>query len=258
MGQPRIDLGAWREGFADDARGGLQALDYEAFEAHVHPDHVPHSVIIDCTSSDDVAARYAGWLERGIHVVTANKKAFSGSVDYYRELRDSAARGGTHYYYETTVGAALPIISTLRSLLDTGDRVRSIEGILSGTLAYLFNVFDGTRPFSAIVREARENGYTEPDPRDDLSGMDVARKLTILARELGLTVGIGDFPVEDLVPPALRDGTTEEFLEQLASYDEQMDDLYHDAQRAGRVLRYVASLSEDGGLAVGLPASGSR
>ena len=123
---------------------------------------------------------------------------------------------------------------------------------MSGTLAYLFNVFDGSKPFSAIVREARESGYTEPDPRDDLSGMDVARKLTILARELGMNVEIGDFPVENLIPEDLRDLSTDDFLDQLGRYDRDMDDLYHQARDAGKRLRYVASLDEQGKLAVGL------
>ena len=219
---------------------------------HVHADHLPHAVIIDCTASEDIANRYAGWLERGIHVVTANKKAFSGPTDYYEQLQQSAARGGTHYFYETTVGAALPIIGTLRKLLDTGDRIHSIDGIFSGTLAYLFNVFDGSTPFSEIVRDARASGYTEPDPRDDLSGMDVARKLTILARELGVPVEIGDFPVENLIPEDLREGGIDGFLDGLARYDGDMLALYEKARDAGCSLRYVAALDEDGKLSVGL------
>ncbi len=248
LGQRRIDLQDWRTGFDKAAT----PFDFEAFEAHVHPDHLPHAVIIDCTSSDVVAGRYADWLERGIHLITPNKKAFSGPAGYYESLRRSAERGNSHYFYETTVGAALPVISTLRNLLDTGDRIRSIDGILSGTLAYLFNVYDGTTPFSTIVRRARDSGFTEPDPRDDLSGMDVARKLTILARELGLPVEIGDFPVENLIPEELRELDTEEFLEQLESHDPSMEALYLEARQAGKALRYVASLDEQGALSVGL------
>ena len=248
LGDRRIDLTNWKDAMASDAVD----FDIDAFERHVHADHLPHAVIIDCTASEDIANRYAGWLERGIHVVTANKKAFSGPADYYRTLQESAQRGGTHYFYETTVGAALPIIGTLRKLLDTGDRIHSIDGIFSGTLAYLFNVFDGSRPFSDIVRDARASGYTEPDPRDDLSGMDVARKLTILARELGVPVEIGDFPVENLIPEDLRELDIDGFLEGLARYDDQMLAMYTKAREAGCSLRYVAALDEDGMLSVGL------
>ena len=151
-------------------------------------------------------------------------------------------------------GAALPVISTLCDLIYTGDEVRSIHGIFSGTLAYLFNVYDGSTPFSEIVRAAKENGYTEPDPRDDLSGMDVARKLTILARELGQEIEIGDFPVQNLVPASLQDCSIEEFLEKLPEHDDEIDALYREAVASNRQLRYVASLDAAGNAAVGLEA----
>ena len=152
------------------------------------------------------------------------------------------------------MGAALPVISTLCDLIYTGDEVRSVTGIFSGTLAYLFNLYDGSTPFSEIVRVAKEHGYTEPDPRDDLSGMDVARKLTILAREMGLEIGIGDFPVRSLVPDALKDCSIEEFLERLPEFDSEIEELYREAVAAGKQLRYVATLDADGNAAVGLEA----
>ncbi len=244
----RIDLGNWQQEF--DA--AAVELDFTAFEQCVNPDHLPHAVIIDCTASDEVAARYSGWLERGIHVITPNKRACSGPLDAYRELQAKAHSGSAHFLYETTVGAALPVISTLRDLIDTGDAIESVQGIFSGTLAYLFNVYDGTVPFSEIVRQAKESGYTEPDPRDDLSGMDVARKLTILARELGLTTAIGDFPVQNLVPEALRDGSIDSFLAGLADYDDDMQSMYDKAQAAGKELRYIGRLDAKGNVAVGL------
>ena len=248
LADKRVDLENWRD--ALDA-ADMQA-DLDAFEDHVHADHLPHAVIIDCTADESVARRYAGWLARGIHVITPNKKAFSGSQDYYESLRESARKGSTHYLYETTVGAALPIIKTIRDLVDTGDRIHSIKGILSGTLAYLFNVYDGSKPFSVIVREARERGFTEPDPRDDLSGMDVARKLTILARELGQSLEIGDFPVQNLVPEDLRDVGVDEFLSSLERYDDEMLRQYREAESAGKSLRYIATLDDQGNAAVGL------
>ena len=136
--------------------------------------------------------------------------------------------------------------------MDTGDRVHSIRGILSGTLAYLFNVYDGSKPFSQLVTEAREAGFTEPDPRDDLSGMDVARKLTILARELGQRIEIGGFPVENLIPEDLRDVGVDEFLAALPNHDDAMLARFRAASETGKVLRYIASLDEDGNASVGL------
>ncbi|MGI9249483.1 MAG: bifunctional aspartate kinase/homoserine dehydrogenase I, partial [Woeseiaceae bacterium] len=250
LGDRRVDISNWQEEF--DA--AAVDTDLDGFEQHVNPDHLPHAVIIDCTASEFIADKYAEWLARGVHVITPNKKAFSGTSESYKALQDAADEGSSHYFYETTVGAALPVISTLCDLIYTGDEVRSIRGIFSGTLAYLFNVYDGSKPFSAIVREAKENGYTEPDPRDDLSGMDVARKLTILARELGQTTAIGEFPVENLVPEALRDCTIEEFLERLPEYDDRIASLYDKAVAGNKQLRYIAALDAEGNAAVGLEA----
>jgi len=250
LGDRRIDLADWPSAFDSEAVD----LDLEAFEAHVNPDHLPHAIIIDCTASEFIASRYTDWLSRGIHVITPNKKAFSGPFENYRALQAAADKGSAHYFYETTVGAALPIITTLCDLIHTGDEVHSVQGIFSGTLAYLFNVYDGSRPFSDIVREARENGFTEPDPRDDLSGMDVARKLTILARELGESIEIGDFPVQNLVPEALRDCSIDEFLARLPEHDDDVEAMFRDAANQGRRLRYVARFEAGGDASVGLEA----
>lgn len=244
----RVDLGGWRNTISGDG----EPLDFERFECHINADHLPHTVIVDCTADEDVANRYAGWLKRGIHVITPNKKAFSGGQKDYDKLRSCSREGNAWYFYETTVGAALPVLSTIRDLIDTGDRIRSVEGILSGTLAYLFNVYDGERPFSEIVRDARDSGYTEPDPRDDLSGMDVARKLTIIAREMGLELEIGDFPVENLVADDLRDISVEEFLEGLGRYDDEFHSRFAAAEKNNERLRYVARLNSDGEASVGL------
>jgi bifunctional aspartokinase / homoserine dehydrogenase 1 len=184
--------------------------------------------------------------------VTPNKKASSLELAYSRSLAAARRAGGTHYLYETTVGAGLPVLQTLRDLRRTGDDVREIEGILSGSLAYLFNRHDGTRPFSAILTEARELGYTEPDPRDDLSGTDFARKLIILARELGLALELGDVVVESLVPPGLEQGSVAEFLARLPEHDGAMQARLEAARARGKVLRYVGRVSADGGARVGL------
>lgn len=243
-----IELEHWAERFAQAA----QPLDLEKFASHCQADYIPHTVIIDCTASADVAGNYRGWLGRGIHVVTPNKKANSGALPEYRALKEAARAAGTHYLYEATVGAGLPVIQTLRDLRETGDDITTIEGIFSGTLAYLFNVFDGKEPFSSIVRTAKLKGYTEPDPRDDLSGMDVARKLIILAREMGLTLEMSDVEVAGLVPSALTQCSVDEFMSRLPEFDASMATMIEQARKEGQVLRYVGRVAADGKATVGL------
>ncbi|XVF20432.1 hypothetical protein REPUB_Repub12eG0000200 [Reevesia pubescens] len=158
----------------------------------------------------------------------------------YLKLRALQRQSYTHYFYEATVGAGLPIISTLRGLLETGDRILRIEGIFSGTLSYIFSNFTGTRAFSEVVVEAKEAGYTEPDPRDDLSGTDVARKVIILARESGLKLELSDIPVRSLVPEPLRaTPSAEDFMKQLPRFDKDLARERQDAEESGEVLRYV-------------------
>ncbi|HEV8446592.1 MAG TPA: bifunctional aspartate kinase/homoserine dehydrogenase I [Gemmatimonadaceae bacterium] len=250
-----IDLTATDRGAIAD-RG--EPLDLDRLIAHVHADYLPHAAIIDCTASDAVARQYESWLARGIHVVTPNKRANSAGMDYYRRLREANRVVGAHYLYETTVGAALPIIQTLRDLIQTGDEIIEIEGILSGTLSYLFNSLDGRRSFSELVTHARELGYTEPDPRDDLAGTDVARKVVILAREMGLSIELGDVAVKSLVPEALKGGTVAQFLDALPTHDEEMEAARQSAAAAGKVLRFVGRVTRDGEASVELcpyPAS---
>jgi aspartokinase/homoserine dehydrogenase 1 len=243
-----IDLRRWKERL--DEAG--EPLNMEKFAAHVQTDYIPHSAIIDCTASADVAAHYRRWLGSGIHVVTPNKKANSGSLPAYQALQAARRAAGTHYLYEATVGAGLPVIQTLRDLRETGDEVTSIEGIFSGTLAYLFNVFDGSESFSSIVRTAKQKGFTEPDPRDDLSGLDVARKLIILAREMGLSLEMSDVEVEGLVPAALKDCNAEEFMHRLPEHDAAMAATLAAARKEGQVLRYVGRVDAQGRATVGL------
>ncbi len=248
LSDPGIDLEHWRTAF----EGATDPADLARFVEHVHADHLPHAVLIDCTASEDVAQHYATWLAAGVHIVTPNKKANSAPWHSYRGVREARRASGTHYLYEATVGAGLPVIHTLRDLRETGDDISSIDGIFSGTLAYLFNVYDGKKPFSEIVREAKQRGYTEPDPRDDLSGMDVARKLIILGREMGLELELHDVEVESLVPRELQHGSSDEFLARLPHYDATLRDRLESARARGRVLRYVGRLTADGKATVGL------
>ncbi len=161
----QIDLPHWRESLVSKG----VASDLDAFARHVHAEHLPHALIIDCSASSAVADHYPKWLAAGIHVLTPNKQAGGGPLERYRAVQEAARSGRARWRYEATVGAGLPVIGTLRDLIDTGDRIERIEGIFSGTLAYLFNRFDGQVPFSELVRQAKAAGYTEPDPRDDLS-----------------------------------------------------------------------------------------
>ncbi|HEY2144615.1 MAG TPA: bifunctional aspartate kinase/homoserine dehydrogenase I [Steroidobacteraceae bacterium] len=243
-----VDLDRWKQRLAEAG----EPLDMLKFVNHVQADYVPHTVIIDCTASAEVADQYHDWLRRGIHVVTPNKKANSGTLPYYRALQDAKRATGTHYLYEATVGAGLPVIQTLRDLRETGDDITQIEGIFSGTLAYLFNVFDGSESFSSIVRAAKAKGYTEPDPRDDLSGLDVARKVIILGREMGLTLEMTDVQVEGLVPEALTQCSADEFMARLPESDAAMAATLAEARKKNQVLRYVGRIDAAGKATVGL------
>ncbi|KAJ6855376.1 bifunctional aspartokinase/homoserine dehydrogenase 2 [Populus alba x Populus x berolinensis] len=242
-----IDLSKWRELVKDKG----EVADLEKFTQHVHGNNfIPNTVLVDCTADSSVASCYHDWLRRGIHVITPNKKANSGPLDQYSKLRALQRQSYTHYFYEATVGAGLPIISTLRGLLETGDKILRIEGIFSGTLSYIFNNFIGTRAFSDVVAEAKQAGYTEPDPRDDLSGTDVARKVIILARESGLKLELSDIPVQSLVPQPLRaSASVEEYMQRLPQFDSEMARERQEAEDAGDVLRYVGvvdAVSEEG------------
>jgi aspartokinase/homoserine dehydrogenase 1 len=191
--------------------------------------------------ADQVVDKYPEILESAISIVTPNKKANARKYSYYKKLRDYCSKYNTRFFYETNVGAALPVINTIKDLLASGDRVVKIEGILSGTLSYIFNTFSGKQPFSTVIRQAKEKGYTEPDPREDLSGQDVGRKLLILARETGSTMEMSDIKIENLIPLSLRKvKTVEEFFKKLPEYDALFEAKRKAAGKKGRVLRYVA------------------
>lgn len=206
------------------------------------------AVLIDNTSSQDVAESYPLFLSRGVSIVTPNKKAFSGNYKLWQDIFSAAASGGAKIYHESSCGAGLPVISTLKDLVDTGDEVTRIEGVFSGTMSFLFNSFaplEGAGGnWSAEVAKAKELGYTEPDPRDDLNGLDVARKLTILARLAGLPVeSPTSFPVQSLIPKELESvASGDEFLQKLPEFDSQMEDVKTSAEKEGKVVRFVGSI----------------
>ena len=236
----------------DELSASDSAADLEAFVNHVHAPHLPHTVLIDATASVELPQHYESWLARGINIITPNKKSNAGPLTSYRSLRETARKHQRYFLYETNVGAGLPIIHTLRDLIETGDTIIKIEGVLSGTLSYIFNSFDGQRTFSEIVREAHSLGYTEPDPREDLSGVDVARKLIILAREMGLEVELDNVQVESMVPADLRSASVEEYLSTLGKHDDTIAALLNSARADDKVLRYVGTIDSDGSMVAGL------
>jgi len=208
--------------------------------------NLSNSIFIDCTASDEIANAYADVLESNISIVTANKKANSSSLAKYEELQKLAFENNVAYLYETNVGAGLPVVATLKEQVLTGDDVMRIEGVLSGTLSYIFNTFDGTKPFSEVVRTARDKGFTEPDPREDLNGQDVGRKLLILTREAGLKLEFENIDIQNLVPEEARDvDTVEEFFDILANHDDEFTKMFEEAQSKGKKLCYIARYEDE-------------
>jgi aspartokinase/homoserine dehydrogenase 1 len=203
--------------------------------------NLPNTAFCDCTASAEVAAGYEEILRASIPVVTPNKKANSGALDYYKRITAHSRDWGIPYLYEVTVCAGLPVISTLRDLHLSGDVVRRIEGVFSGTLSFIFNSFDGSKPFSALVREAKAKGYTEPDPRDDLNAMDAARKALILARECGMPLEFSDVHIDPILPEAcFQAKSVEAFFTELEKSDAEFESRRAEAAAAGKALRYVA------------------
>jgi aspartokinase/homoserine dehydrogenase 1 len=207
--------------------------------------NLPNSAFCDCTAADQVPSRYLELLQSAIPVVTPNKRANSGALSYYQALTNYSRERGIPYLYETTVCAGLPVISTIHDLALSGDRIRRIEAVLSGTLSYIFNNFDGSVPFSALVRQAKEKGYTEPDPRDDLNAMDAARKALILARECGMPLEFDQIHIDPILPPAcLAAPTVEDFFKELEKADGLFAEKQKKAAAAGKALRYVAVIEQ--------------
>jgi aspartokinase/homoserine dehydrogenase 1 len=236
-----ISIERWQEIMEQEA----EDCDMSLFVRRMKELNLPNSVFVDCTSSDSVIRYYQEILQSAISIVTPNKLANSGSYDNYLQLKQTALQAGVQFLYETNVGAGLPVIRVLQDLKDSGDKVNSVEGVLSGTLSFIFNSFSGDRKFSEVVKEAQQKGFTEPDPRDDLNGKDVARKILILAREIGLPLEPEEVSVENILPEScLQADSVEAFYRQLEEADAELEDRKRKAVSEGRRLRFIARLSE--------------
>lgn len=236
IGGGPLDISGWRESLAEG-----EPSDFGAFVDRMIATAPKSACFCDCTASEMPSARYLDILGSSIAVVTPNKRANAGSLERYRALVKLSRDKGDIYRYETTVGAALPVIGPIADLVATGDRIVKIEAVLSGTLAYVFSGMDEGRPFSRLVAEAREKGYTEPDPRDDLRAADAIRKTVILAREAGFSISAEDVAVEPLLPPDLmKVSGTEEFMASLSMADEAFEERRKAAASRGALLRYVS------------------
>jgi aspartokinase/homoserine dehydrogenase 1 len=225
--------------------GGMENLSLPGFIETMVSLNLPNTCFCDCTASDEVSAAYGEIIRQSIPIVTPNKRANAGSLEYYRRLTAYSRERGIPYLYETTVCAGLPVISTLRDLFLSGDRVRRIEAVLSGTLSFIFNNFDGGKPIAALDREAKATGYTEPDPRDDLNAMDAARKALILARECGLSLEFANVDIEPILPAAcFKAKDVEAFFKELEKSDGDFEKRRAGAAGGDMALRYVAVIEE--------------
>jgi aspartokinase/homoserine dehydrogenase 1 len=241
-----IALNDWESILAEGEKA-----DVEKFVSGIISSNLRNSVFIDITANQKVSESYAALLEKNIAVVACNKIAASSSYTSYKKLKDLSSEFNTPFLFETNVGAGLPVIGTLNDLLRSGDTVRKIEAVLSGTLNFVFNNYDGSRPFAEVVKQAQEEGYTEPDPRLDLSGSDVMRKIMILARESGKQIEMSDIFCNGFLPESCFEGTVEDFYAEMLNHESHFLSLLRSAEEQKCKLKFVATY-KDGKAAVGL------
>ncbi|MBO4759762.1 MAG: bifunctional aspartate kinase/homoserine dehydrogenase I [Spirochaetaceae bacterium] len=248
MSETSLDLRNWRDAVKDNGKP-TNLDEILEFVRRVKP---LNPIFVDCTASYDLPERYLDILKAGMHIATPNKRANSMSMAFYKELRATANKMRRRFLYETNVGAGLPIIDTLQNLFKSGDKLTGFYGIMSGSLSYIFGRLDEGASFSQAVLEAKEKRYTEPDPRDDLGGLDVARKALIIAREAGMELELEDIIINKVFPPEFDDsGSTEEFLKKLPQLDDYFAKKIAALSKEGKVLRMAASI-ENGKCSVGM------
>jgi aspartokinase/homoserine dehydrogenase 1 len=236
--EPSVDLATWEEQL-----GNAETTNLERIVDVVVSKNLRNSVFADITANESLPELYQKLMEKSISVVACNKIACSSSFDFYTHLKNTAAEFNTHFLFETNVGASLPIISTLNDLLRSGDTVHKMEAVLSGTLNFVFNNYDGKKSFASVVKQAQDEGYTEPDPRLDLSGKDVMRKIMILIREAGNKIEMEDIANESFMPEACMQGSVDDFYKSMEAHEAHFKKLYEEAAAAGNKLKFVASFS---------------
>jgi aspartokinase/homoserine dehydrogenase 1 len=241
-----IDLRQWQQTLENG-----EPMNLDAWLAGITTRNLRNSVFVDVTANAEVATRYGSLLQKSISVVACNKIACSSLYSNYRQLKDLAREYNARFLFETNVGAGLPVIGTLNDLTRSGDKIRRIEAVLSGTLNFVFNHYNGEKPFSSVVRQAQDEGYTEPDPRLDLSGTDVMRKIMILARESGERTEMEDIANRSFLPASCMQGSVEDFYAAMITEEKHFKSLYEAAAKEGKKLKFVARY-DNGKASVGL------
>jgi aspartokinase/homoserine dehydrogenase 1 len=234
-----INLNDWKEQLSEGAEMNIQGFVDTVIEKNLR-----NTVFADVTANEKVAACYDQLLKKSISVVACNKIACSSSFEYYTELKKLATEFNAQFFFETNVGASLPIIGSLNDLLRSGDKIHTMEAVLSGTLNFVFNHYDGKKSFASVVKQAQDEGYTEPDPRLDLSGKDVMRKIMILSREAGEKMEMEDIENHSFMPAACMEGTVADFYQSMEAHEDHFKKLYSAASAAGKKLKFVAKFDK--------------
>ena len=241
-----IDLKNWQSLLNEAPKADLNKFVENIIELNLR-----NTVFVDITAHETVANVYAQLLQKSISVVACNKVAASSAFENYKKLKDLSREFNAQFLFETNVGAGLPIIGTINDLMHSGDRIHKIEAVLSGTLNFVFNNYDGKQKFASVVKQAQDEGYTEPDPRLDLGGTDVMRKIMILARETGEQIEMDSIVNNSFMPEECMQGTVEDFYSSMENYESHFKKLFEEADANGNKLKFVASF-QNGKAAVGL------